>query len=160
MKTLLNNTFKPLIVVGTCIALMLSATTYADQTDIEATKSGSEHHHMKKGHKSKAMMKKLDLTNEQKQQIKVIKSEAKSENEALLTQMKTFKEQEKVLLQSDVFNEGAYIALLDEYQSVHSQLKLNKAKNKHAIRQVLTEEQREKMDKHKKRGKRGKKSAF
>jgi Spy/CpxP family protein refolding chaperone len=149
MKNSKTGQFKPMVIVGTCIALMLSSNVYSNDVQSIPEQGKAKHHHMKKGHKLKGMMKALKLSDQQKEQMKAIKQNARSENEALLVQMKEFKDKRKSIVNSDELNEAEFIALLNEYQSVRSQLMLNKAKNKHAMRQVLTEEQREKMNSYK-----------
>ncbi len=151
MKNLTKQTMSKLFVLSTCVALIVSATTYASDVETTEVKSKDKHsHHMKKKHKIKGEMKGLKLTDAQKIEIKAIKSNAKNENEALRLQMTEFKQKEKTLLQAEVFDESSYIALFDEYQSVRSQLALNKAKNRHAIKQLLSEEQLKKMKRLKK----------
>lgn len=152
MKNLRKKTMSKLFVLSACVALMVSATTYASNVDTTQVKLNDKHsHHMKKKHKAKGMMKALKLTDIQKTQIKEIKSNAKAENEVLRLQMKEFKEKEKALLQTDLFDENSYIALFEQYQPVRSQLALNRAKTKHAIKQLLSEEQINKMKRLKKR---------
>lgn len=152
MKTLNKKPMAKLFILSACVAFMMSTTTYAN--DIDNTQVNSDvkdSQQMKKKHKGKGHMKGLKLTDDQKTKITEIKSNAKTENEALHIQMKEFKQREKALLQADVFDESSYVALFDEYQSVRSQLALNRAKNKHAIKQLLTEEQIKKMNRKKKR---------
>jgi len=148
MKNLNKKFMSKLLTLSACVALMLSTTTYANET-IEVESNSKYSHHMQKKHKVKGDMKRLNLTDEQKVKIKEIKNNAKNENEALRIQMNEFKQKETVLLQAEIFNESSYIALLDEYQSVRSQLTLNRAKNKHEIRQLLSEEQIKKMNRMK-----------
>lgn len=92
-------------------------------------------------HMRKRMIKKLELSEQQQVQIQALKTQAKEQHELLRDSMKAFKAEEKALLQANVFDEQAYIALHSAYQSIFAQRALTKAKTRHAIFNVLTAEQ-------------------
>jgi len=128
----------------------------------------NEHHQqsMHKGsmakHAMKRMKKHLALTDEQIVSIKSIKAESKVVVEPLREQAKNFYQSAKQLKDNKMFDEGAFTSLYAQYQDTFAQIALQKAKTKHAIYQVLTEEQQQKWDeaKEKRKGKRGNKGRF
>lgn len=111
-------------------------------------------------HAMKRMKKHLDLTDEQIVSIKSIKAESKVAIEPLREQAKSFYDSAKQLKDNKMFDEGAFTSLYAQYQDTFAQLALQKAKTKHAIYQVLTEEQQEKWEEMKEKRKRGKKGRF
>lgn len=104
----------------------------------------SDMFHQKSKKMMKRMMKKLSLSEQQQEQIKTIKEQAKEQHEVLQASIKQFKEAEKVLVQAENFDEQAYIALHTESQQTFLDLALARAKTKNAIFNVLTTEQQEK----------------
>ena len=92
----------------------------------------------------KRMAKVLSLSEQQKVEIKAIKSQARAQHQALRPVMKAFKMAEKKLLQTKTFDEKAYIALHDSNQATFAQSALIRAKAKHEVFNVLTTEQQEK----------------
>ena len=111
--------------------------------------------HFKKimGRKFKRMAKYLELTDEQKEQMKTIRQEAKEEGANHKAALKEFREQAKELTLADNFDESAFTALQAQYQSNFQRLGLLRAKTKHAMMQVLTAEQQAKWQEFKpKRG--------
>jgi protein CpxP len=103
-------------------------------------------------HKFKKMARHLDLSDEQREQAKVIHKEAKESRLALKESLKSFHQQSKTLTMEDSFNEQAFIDLQSEYQDTFAQIALIKAKTKHHFIKMLTEEQREKMKSRKSSG--------
>ncbi|WP_177168936.1 Spy/CpxP family protein refolding chaperone [Thalassotalea agarivorans] len=92
----------------------------------------------------KRMAKMLDLTDDQKTEIKALMAAQKETMASYKEQMKTFKGKERELIQSDNFNEAAFLALQNEYQITLNQAALERARMKHKIWNVLNQEQREK----------------
>lgn len=105
-------------------------------------------HRMKQGHHGAKLLKKmarhLDLSDEQIAQIKEIRRQSKIDNEPLRTEIKAFKAQVKSQQVMSDFDEVAFIASYEQYQTVFAQLALNKAKTRHAIFHVLTQDQQAK----------------
>jgi len=103
----------------------------------------------------KKMAKYLELTEEQKTQMKAIRAEAKTQRSEFKESMSGFHQQVKALMQAETFDEQAFSVLQSQYQGNFQHMALIKAKTKHAMFQVLTSEQQEKMQEFKeKRGKR------
>lgn len=97
-----------------------------------------------KRHHHKMMVRYLELTDEQQAEMKSIRQQAKTEGSAIKESLSTYKEKVSVIIQADEFDQAAFENLHAEYQQNFSQMALLKAKTKHAMRQVLTEEQQEK----------------
>jgi Spy/CpxP family protein refolding chaperone len=125
------------------IAFASVASVNASDNDInfDAPRDHKEHKHQGSKHKMKRMAKALSLSEEQKVEIKAIKSQAKEQHQTLHASMKEFKIAERNLLHTATFDEQSYSALQDTYQPVFAQLALIRAKAKHAVFNVLTTEQ-------------------
>lgn len=157
MMTLLKS--KQIAWVGLLsIALSLPLASQAFAYSENATDDSSiEMKHKRMGQKQlKMMKKKLDLTDEQVDKIKLIKEQSKAEVLTLKEQFKQFKDNAKALNSNPIFDEKAFNDIYSQYQETFAQLALQKAKTKHAIFHVLTAEQQEKWAelKQSKRGKR------
>lgn len=91
------------------------------------------------------IMGKLDLTEEQKQQIKDIKASTKAEMKALKeTDQNTNPRGEmSALVLADSFDEGAFLALQQKHAAKREQLGLIQARSMNQIYNVLTAEQKQ-----------------
>ncbi|MGV2871106.1 Spy/CpxP family protein refolding chaperone [Colwellia sp. E150_009] len=142
-----------------CAAIAFSSMSGAYAAGNDFGFDGQKHHQSGK-HMMKRMTKVLSLSEAQQIQIKALKTQAKEQHELQRESMKKFKDEEKLLLRAESFDEQAYIALHVSYQDMFTQVALTRAKTKHAIFNVLTTEQQEKwlakMDKRKKNSKKGK----
>ena len=118
---------------------LASTNVFADDSSTEVSQPHKKHKQMKK------MGKMLGLTDEQKTQLKALKTQAKEQNASLRDSMKQFHDAEKLLLQATTFDEHAYNALYASYQDTFAQAALAKAKSKQAFMSVLTPEQQEKL---------------
>jgi Spy/CpxP family protein refolding chaperone len=96
-------------------------------------------------HKLKKMMRYLDLTSEQRQQVKAIHQQAKKSRLVLKDSLQNFHQQSEILMMEDDFNEQAFIDLQSQYQDSFAQMALIKAQTKHRFIALLTEEQKPKM---------------
>lgn len=94
----------------------------------------------------KHMKRKLDLTDEQVAQIKAIREQSKVDGETLREAKKAFHEQVITLKDSATFDEAAFVSAYNQYQQTFADMALLKAKTRHAIYHVLTEEQQAKME--------------
>jgi protein CpxP len=141
MKTIVST-------AAVCIVIAFASVTTVNAADndilFDSPREVKGHKH--KGHKQmmKRMAKALSLSEEQKAEIKVIKTQAKEQHQTLRTSMKEFKVAEKKLVQAETFDEQAFSALHDTYQPVLKQLALIRVKTKQAIFNVLNTEQQEK----------------
>ena len=150
------NIIKPMKAIvsisAVCAVLAFSSISSADTSGSDAG-FDSPMHHQKSKHMMKRMIKGLSLSEQQQVQIKAIRMQAKEQSETQRDSMKQFKGAEKLLLQAEVFDEHAFIALHAAYQQTFAQMALTRAKTKHAIFNVLTTEQQEKWLKKKEKGK-------
>jgi Spy/CpxP family protein refolding chaperone len=105
-------------------------------------------------HKFKKMARFLNLTDEQRQQAKAIHRQAKESRLVLKESLQGFHQQSKILMMEEHFNEQAFLNLKSQYQESFAQMALIKVKTKHSFMQLLTAEQKEKMQTHKGFGKR------
>jgi protein CpxP len=98
---------------------------------------------------------KLDLTTEQVEQIKGLYDAEKKATSALKLKTNQHKDTMKLLMQAEFFDREAYLEAVNEGQSDRADLLVLKASNKHQMRNILTLEQKEKLNKfkHKKRKK-------
>jgi len=112
--------------------------------DADGHHNKSKHHHKMKHH-FKKLSKRLDLSNEQQAQIKAIYAVHKENKESNKKSMIAFRDKVKNLMMSSTFDEEAFLKLHNQQQSQFSQMALARAKSKHAVLQVLNEEQQEKM---------------
>lgn len=148
------------LLISSVLAMSLtsaSASAFNKVHEHKRNKEGSQHTLKSERfmqHKFKKMARHLDLSDEQREQVKVIYQAAKESRLTLTASMQTFHQQSKTLTMEDSFNEQAFIDLQSEYQDTFTQMALIKAKTKHSFMMILTEEQLEKMKSHK--GLRGK----
>lgn len=156
-KSALVLTMKPYLVAAVttiCLASFAAgASGYENERHTEYAAQESSH---KKGHygnhqrrmkqRFKMMAMQLELTKEQRGQVREILSSAKVEKKERREEMLGFKEQLKSLVLESEFNEDKFKAIYAEYQPELEGIAMNKAKVRHAIYQVLTAEQKEKFN--------------
>lgn len=137
----------PLTVTLT-LAFFYSTVSYAAEPNAirnELTPNNSIEHNLaaKQGrhHKMERMAKRLQLNTKQREEIKAIKLQAKKNNKAVFESIKRYRNELKVLIQADFFDEQAVTSLHQSYQSNLMQAALAKAKTQHATFQVLTAKQ-------------------
>ncbi|MER2494441.1 Spy/CpxP family protein refolding chaperone [Catenovulum sediminis] len=107
-----------------------------------------ERKHKRGGHSEiHFIMKKLDLTEQQKEQIKSIKASNQAQRESLKEDLKTFHQELRNLVISDNYSEEAAYALVAQYQSQLNDKLVLSATMRNQIRAVLTTEQQAKFDK-------------
>lgn len=132
--------------------------TYAEDNKMhkqkveQSDRKGKKHHMMRQ---FKKIAKKLKLSDEQKVKVKEVFKQAKIKRENNKEVMKDYKLQVKNLIESPVFDEQAFNDLHSQYQDKFSEFALHRAKNRQAIFQILTTEQREKLAKVKQRNRGG-----
>ena len=103
----------------------------------------------------KGMLKGLDLTDSQREQIRQLMQSSQSDKAAAKPD-KAAREQLHNLMQADTFDEVAARQLLEQNQQQMLERQLASMKLRHQVLQVLTEEQRSKLkaraERHKQRG--------
>ncbi len=115
-----------------------------DKHNNDVSFSGSERGAGMMKHMLKRMMHKLDLNQEQRDEIRLIAQQAKTDNSELKSVMMEFKGKSKALMVEQQFDEQAFISLHQEYQDSLAEVALARAKTRHAILSILTAEQRAK----------------
>lgn len=91
---------------------------------------------------AKRISRKLDLSDEQKSQLKAIKTASKEKMEALKPQMQAFKNAERAIIHASTFDEDAWLSLHQEYAPTMLQIALIKAEEKYNKGAVLSDEQK------------------
>jgi len=104
-------------------------------------------HHRKEGRKDlfRAAFKKLDLTDEQKEQLKTIKSANKETFKAKRKDIMELKKQVRELTEAEQIDEGAIKALSLQIAELKAEQVIKGAQLKQEMMKVLTDEQRAKL---------------
>ena len=115
--------------------------------------------HFRDGHKGDRMMhvmKKLDLTDEQKQAVSSIKDESKDAMESKRDEMSAIRKALHEQESAETYDAAKVRELADAKAIIMSDMTVQKVETMNRIRQQLTAEQREKLDriKEKRSGKR------
>ena len=98
----------------------------------------------------------LDLTDTQKAQIKTLREQAQTATKPYFEQIKPLREEMKTLTEAPAFDETAARALAQKMAQIQIEIHLIQAKTESAIAQLLTSEQKAKLDEmHKMRQERG-----
>jgi len=130
---------------------LLSQTVQAKEV---GTQAAQQKKHMGKQGKMmkqrfKKMAKFLQLSQEQRVQVKAIFKSAKVKKKTNRATMQAFRTQVKSLMMAPVFDDLAFLELHNQHKEQLAQLALDKVKMKHSIMQLLTAEQKEKLQKFK-----------
>ncbi len=142
-------TMKTYFAVGLTTLCLTSFTASAAGHNHQADERGHNKAHYGQAHKQMKkrfhmMAKKLDLSKEQRQEIKGIFLAMKSEKKIQRDNMSGFKEQVKTLILADEFDEAQFNIAYASYQDNFQYMAMEKAKMRHAVMQILTAEQKEK----------------
>jgi Spy/CpxP family protein refolding chaperone len=135
---------KMILSVSTLCAVMVFSNIEGAHASVVDMSSGENKFHQKGKNMMKRMVKVLSLSEDQQVKIKAIKMQAKEQGRTFRDSMKQFKGAEKQILQAKLFDEKAYRTLHIAYQQTFVEIALNRTKTKHAIFNVLTEEQQKK----------------
>lgn len=134
------------VLTAVLVATLSVMTTQAVMADPQAHGRGEGMEHRRGGPEGiERMLKGLDLTDSQRQQIDKLQTEflaKKPEPEA----HKAFAEQLKNLIRADVFDEVAARQLLEQQQAQMLDKAVARLKLQHDIRNILTAEQKAKLD--------------
>ncbi|MFT5277140.1 MAG: protein CpxP [Glaciecola sp.] len=142
------------LLVSLSIASLLSVSSYA----INAKER--DHH----GAQDRMAMKSLNLSAQQKQDIKQIRKETMQDLSVYKGERKQFRESMRDLMVSEIWNEAAVRAAIDEQMTAQLQSKLIKAKSKNKVFNQFNEQQKsqfiaKRWDKEKGKGDRKSKGA-
>ena len=108
------------------------------------------------------ILKGLDLSSQQKQDIKTLMKQTRSDNSVFASERETFRAQLDVIMNMPTWDATLATQLIEQQMASKQQVQLNKAKSKHAVFLLLSDEQQaellEKMaDKKDRKAKKGKK---
>lgn len=143
---------KPIIVLAltTIFFTSQSASAIGHDKSLNQTEQQGQHT-SKRGHQVKSKLKRLakhlDLTKTQKTALREIFVKEKSTRKAQRERMASFRGELRKLSVSSDFDETQFDLIYEEYQNDFKVAALEKAKIRHAMMQVLTPEQQNKMQK-------------
>lgn len=129
-----------------CSLIAASATSLA----VLAHEHGAERHQGKSRSPEMHMLKGLELSDSQQQQIQTLVQQQR-DNTKPRKERKAEMAKMQALVQAEQFDEAAVRALLQQIQQQRLENKLAMLKLQHDIRQLLTAEQREELDKQRER---------
>lgn len=92
------------------------------------------------------MFRELNLTDAQKQQIKTLREKQRTDSESYHEQLREIGEQMRPLVEAASFDEAAVRALLAKEAQLETELKLIRIRTDNAVFNVLTAEQKAKLD--------------
>ena len=98
------------------------------------------------GHPMARIAAQLDLSDEQREQIRAILASAQKDSEALQTQLKAVRSQIEQMIQDDDYYEDQARMLVESHSQTFVELAMIGIRTLHDIRAVLTPEQRNKAD--------------
>lgn len=94
---------------------------------------------------------KLDLNDQQEQAVETLSNEMRTRIKPYVKTLVQGRREMKQLNQTDVFNEPAVRALAEQQSAALREMMIERARQHHALRQILNEEQRQKLEKMHKR---------
>lgn len=118
-------------------ATLLAATSFA-------ANAGPGHKHERKDY-HQIIMKKLDLTEQQKSEVEALKSQKKQQMDAAHEQMKSLKEQIHTAMQNDNYDSGQVRTLLHRLADLKADTMQHKHTYMQQMKSILTPEQQAKM---------------
>jgi len=87
----------------------------------------------------------LNLTDEQKEQVKTILDRSREESKPIGEELRKLQPQKQTLIYTETFDEAAALALVDQEVALQKALALNQMATQHAVYNVLTAEQKAKL---------------
>ena len=133
-----------LIFIGTMLVTgILSGMAFADRGKTLSLEDRQDRMEMKHEKRMDAMAEVLDLSETQQEQIRAIHEKERAEQEGTMQQMREDREQMRVLLDSDTFDEAAIRSLANKQAILKTEMFVSRAKVKHEVFQLLNAEQQE-----------------
>lgn len=129
------------IATSLCSVLVLAPLSFAGSDSSSYHRGHDKGYHQMTERKLAKLTRRLDLSEQQQNEIKKLNSENKAEMDALKPVMDDFREQMSILMSAERFDEQAFIELRVNNQATFTSMALARAKNKFAIKSVLTETQ-------------------
>ena len=98
-----------------------------------------------RGAEAQQFFRDLDLTEEQKSQMRSLREKSREESQPILKQLQDLQKERRQLIQSNTFNEEAARSLVNRESELRSALSLNRTASQHAAYNLLTPEQKTKL---------------
>jgi len=98
-----------------------------------------------RGAEAQEFFRDLDLTEEQKSEMRSLRERSREESQPILQQLRELQKERRQLIQSNTFNEDAARSLVNRESELRSALSLNRTANQHAVYNLLTPEQKAKL---------------
>ncbi|WOH36664.1 Spy/CpxP family protein refolding chaperone [Thalassotalea fonticola] len=128
--------------------VLLICTIGALSFNVLAKDQGGPHRGIDKRDDMHRVMSKLDLTDQQKQQVKDIQSAKKEQMQTLMAKQgdkKASRDEFTALIQAEEFDENAFMLLQQKKSEQQAQASLISAKSMHQMYQLLTAEQKQQL---------------
>ncbi|MFZ4628229.1 MAG: Spy/CpxP family protein refolding chaperone [Blastocatellia bacterium] len=98
-----------------------------------------------RGAEAQQFFRDLDLTEEQRAQMRSLREQSREESQPILRQLRDLQKERRQLIQSNTFNEEAARSLVNRESELRSALSLNRTASQHAVYNLLTPEQKAKL---------------
>lgn len=134
---------KMIAITAMAMSIPLAAQAMPDQAHGQHGDHHTEHHG-KMHHHGMGMLKQLDLTEEQKTQVKAILDKQRGTMKNAMSERRTHREEVRTLVEAPEFDRAKAAALIKKQQARELDAKLDMLQTQHDIYKVLTPEQREK----------------
>lgn len=122
---------------------ILGGLAYAEPSDIFSCDDRQDRMELKHDKRLEIMAEVLDLSEAQKQQIRDIVEQERTEMGDNKKKMCEGREQMRTLLESDTFDEAAIRSLAQSQSALRTEMLISRAKVKHQVFQLLTADQQE-----------------
>ncbi|TKB46659.1 Spy/CpxP family protein refolding chaperone [Thalassotalea mangrovi] len=132
------------IIKSSIIAVLLASLAFASMAYDKHRHQGERGSHPTRIDK---LVRALDLTDEQQQQIKAIREASKQEMDALTNDKQQHHEEMQAIITADTFDQNAFIALHQDRADKRQQIALIHAKSMHDIYHLLEPAQQQKFKK-------------
>ena len=144
----MNSKSITLIFIGTMLATgILSGMAFAGPENRLSFEDRQERMEMKHEKRLEIMAEVLDLNETQQEQIRTIHEQERADMEGTVQQVREGREQMRVLLESDTFDEAAIRSLATSQASLKTEMFVSRARVKHEVLQLLNAEQQERAKK-------------
>lgn len=147
---MMNNVLIKKLTTAVVLASSLSLSGVAladDNSEGHDKKRGCHKAMMKPQDKLRKVLRKLDLSDEQREQVKAIKAAKKDKSQAVKAKMKQYHEEMRTLIESDNYSEDAVLNLRAQYQTTFDEKAVLFASSMNEINALLTDEQLAKKEK-------------
>lgn len=129
---------------------------------IAAFGAATVHAHDRQNHPMRAVLKQLDLTEQQRQNVRINMQKTRLEAKIYRQDMKAVKEQLSAVIRSSQWDEQLASQLIQQKQDIHANVALTRASSKHNLWHTLDGAQQQKFDElvQDKKSKRGQRKAM